>query len=327
MVRASCSPVPGLRRVGWMRIHSRRLTLRRAFTFGEAVIVVIVAALAAVLLFGIIFPATSRHRPGHGRTPKDGTQVRGIHQGMILFAGNNKDRFPLPSLLDPENSTVDAPAEAKDTTANIMSVLIYQNFFTPELCVSPSEVNRAIRTDEAFEYSNPSAAVNPAKAVWDPGFNTDFTAPSPKRAAAFSYAHMLPAGNRLASASRNSMNSSDAIIGNRGPTITSVTPGTPPKVAVGFDAKSNTLLIHGSRTTWEGNVAYHDNSVNYETSLAPEGKMWSEKPAADTTGKVFKKWHDVLFFDEPNDPNGTNNFLVNALKSGKEPGEWTFIWD
>ena len=48
---------------------------------------------------------------------------------------------------------------------------------------------------------------------------------------------------------------------------------TPP--AAGFTAdvakgtSSITLAIHGSRNTWEGHIAYNDNSVRFETDPAP----------------------------------------------------------
>ena len=47
-------------------------------------------------------------RPHHegGRLVKDSTQIRGIHQGMVLWAQNNKDQYPLPSVIDAHNDTV-----------------------------------------------------------------------------------------------------------------------------------------------------------------------------------------------------------------------------
>lgn len=293
---------------------------RRGFTVVELIFVVVIVVLVLIVLM----PALTPPRRGVARQIKDGTQVRGVHQGMVLFANNNNDKYPLPSLLDVENFTVDAPAASKDTTGHIMSVLVYQNFFTPELLVSPSEVNPAILVDHKFEYTAPSAAVNPAKALWDPGFNADFTEQTPKRIAGFSYGHRLPAGAKLEAWS-NSFNSNDAMVGNRGPLVTGVKQGTEPQVQATFNKDSLTLLIHGGRNSWEGNVAYNDNSIMFETKLAPEDKTWSEMPAGDTSGKKYKSWRDVLFFDEKEDPNGTNNYLVNVKKVGEAGAE--MIWD
>lgn len=294
----------------------------RGFTVLELVIVIIVVVLlAAILLPGVV---GGRGRP-NVRHIKDGTQIRGIHQGMVLFAQNNNDKYPLPSLLDPDNVTIDAAAETKDTTANIISVLLYQNFFTPELCVSPSETNPNIRIDNAFAYTAPSTAANPAKALWDPGFNTDFTAKNPSRIAGFSYAHQMPFGPRRDKKWNNSFNSNDAIIANRGPLVASVTKGKEESVDMAFNKDSNAMLIHGGRKSWEGNVAYNDMSVQFETSMAPETKFWSEKPEAATSKTHFPKWRDCLFFDEKDDPNTANNFLVNVKKVGENGPE--VIWD
>jgi type II secretory pathway pseudopilin PulG len=295
----------------------------RGFTVLELVIVIIVVVLlAAILLPGMV---GGRGRRGVPRQIKDGTQVRGIHQGMVLFAQNNNDKFPLPSLLDPDNFTIDAAAETKDTTANIISVLIYQNFFTPELCVSPSETNPNIRIDNAFAFTAPPTAANPAKALWDPGFNADFSTANPARMAGFSYAHQMPFGPRRDKKWNNSFSSNDAIVANRGPLVTNVTKGKEESVDMAFNKDSLTLLIHGGRKTWEGNVAYNDNSIQFETSMAPETKFWSEKPEADTSKTLFPKWRDCLFFDEKDDPNTANNFLVNVKKVGENGPE--VIWD
>lgn len=91
------------------------------------------------------------------------------------------------------------------------------------------------------------------------------------------------------------------------------------------DDGSAVSRIHGSPTTWEGNVAYNDNSIQFETSLAPKNNVWSEKPEGDTSKKAFGSWRDCLFFDEVQDPNGTNNYLVNVSKVGDRGPE--LIWD
>ena len=97
----------------------------------------------------------------------------------------------------------------------------------------------------------------------------------------FSYAHMPPVGNRRVKWG-NTFAATEAIIGNRGPqytgpggatgtwtlipAVTTVDNTYRTPVGVG----SNTLLIHGGRTTWEGNIAYNDNHVSYESRPDPE---------------------------------------------------------
>jgi hypothetical protein len=48
---------------------------------------------------------------------------------------------------------------------------------------------------------------------------------------------------------------------------------------------SNTLLIHGGRTTWEGNIAYNDNHVNFETRPTPRPSP-SPSPASPLASRT-----------------------------------------
>ena len=65
--------------------------------------------------------------------------------------------------------------------------------------------------------------------------------------------------------------------------------------------ESNTLLIHGSRTAWEGNVARNDGSVNFETRPDPENlPMLFVDPGSDK-GRVVPKRFDNLFANENED--------------------------
>jgi competence protein ComGC len=284
----------------------------RAFTVIEVVAVVLVVLILAVLLL----PALGRTDRGGSRQIKDSTQVRGIHQGMVLWSQNNKDIYPLPSLVDLKDETVAEQGAAKDTTANIISLMMYNGFFSPELCVSPAEANANIRTCSDYAYSNPKTAVDPAKASWDPAFSTDFTGKTPGN---FSYGHMLPAGTRLEKDWTNNFDASRAAVGNRGPEMKAVAmEGAHAKLGVA-NPNTNTFLIHGGRTTWEGNIAYNDNHVNFETRWDPEGT-----PYKDAKGKA---WFDCLFFDEADDPSARNNFLGNFIKAGSSKEDFKAIWD
>jgi hypothetical protein len=288
-----------------------RTKWRRGLTWVDVVVAVLVVGLIVVVLM----PVWGGRRHHNVRGLKDSTQIRGIHQGMVVWAQNNQDRYPLPSVVDQDGTTIEGEAEEKDTTANMISFLIFNGFFSPDLCVSPAEANGAIRHFGTYQYNDPAGTVDPKKALWDPGFRADFTTGEGN----FSYGHAVLWGERK-ERWRHSLDAGRAIIGNRGPEIAGVAKKKAPEVKASLvNPKSNTLLIHGGRTTWEGYIAYDDNHVNFEASLAPEGVLYKDAEK--------KAWRDTLFIDEADDPAGLNAMLGIVVKSGKAKEDWKLIWD
>jgi type II secretory pathway pseudopilin PulG len=284
------------------------------FTILELIVIIVVIA-AIVVVF---FPRP--HRPKSVRQLKDSVQIRGIQQGMSMWASANKDKYPMPSVLDAANYTIatDSP-ESKDTMANILSILVYHGYFPPELLVSPAETNPNIQIFKTYQYESPSAAAGPdkSKALWDPALSVDFTN---GKIGHTSYAMALPAGARSAEWGVTS-SATTAVLGNRGPQIKALTKGGSPKVSATLvNPNSNTLLIHGGRKTWEGNIAYNDNHVNFETDVFACG----DRVYKDTQGI---KWDDCLFENETDDPTDTNNYLTIYTTAGKETKHFTPIWD
>jgi hypothetical protein len=292
---------------------------RRGVTILELLITLVALSGVVVVLLAVGLGGPCC-RPGTVRVIKDSTQVRGIHQGMILWAQSNQDQYPLPSVLDQANDTIvpdGAEPASKDTTANVMSVLIYNGYIPTELCVSPAEANPAVRVMPGYQYLAPSAAVNPAHALWDPAFSADFTG---GRQGHFSYAHSPPRGPRIDDAWTNTMSATRAVIGNRGPQIASVTKGQRPGVAATpLISPSLTYRIHGGPDTWEGHVCYNDNHTTLESDPAPQDSRYEDL--------LGTSWRDVLFFDERDDPAGTNNFLGIWTRSGPHQADWVGIWD
>jgi type II secretory pathway pseudopilin PulG len=281
---------------------------RRGFTLIELLFLLLILG----LLGGLMLPSLGRAR-STARQIKDATQIRGIHQGLILFAQNNNDLYPLPSVLDKANATVDVGMDTglKDNPKNVISILNYSGFISPELTLSPAESNADFGVDSDYSHSEPSSAKDPKMALWDPSFKGP---PGPSGQGAkdedkgnLSYALRVLLGARREAWS-NTFNATEAVIGNRGPwyelgggawRLSTARPvdalayaGTPLSATA-----SSTLLIHGGRETWEGNIAYNDNHVSFQSRPDPDTDAWTFKGLAGPN----KVRLDNLFVSEDDD--------------------------
>ena len=93
---------------------------------GMTLLEIIVCILVVLVLVAILLP---QGRPGRqaARQLKDSSQVRGILQALVLFSQSNGDQFPLPSAADIDNDTVPELGTAKDASANIYSLLMWNS--------------------------------------------------------------------------------------------------------------------------------------------------------------------------------------------------------
>jgi type II secretory pathway pseudopilin PulG len=295
-------------------------TCRRGFTLVEIAVVVVVVFLGlvcAVAWIGGSLVADSRKRG-------DMARLRSIVSAIDSWASSNAGLYPLPSLMDTRNATVPEIGPAKDTTANIFSMLIFSSFFPPEYLVSEAEVNSSITVDETHSLDDPPTALDPSHAQWDPSFRADF---SRGGAGNVSFAHTIPLVNPASAGPPRWGQPAipgRAVVSNRGPDVMSVTPATVGEPTPVFSAapgggRSNTFRIHGGSRTWEGVVAYGDGSVTFETSVAPPGLNY-----AAAHGRLLR---DVLFFDEPDDAAGSNNYLGIFTTAGAAAKDFTAIAD
>jgi hypothetical protein len=286
----------------------------RGFSLIELFALLAVGAVVAVVILPALWPGRVRTNL---RPMKDASQIRGIHQSMVQWANSNDGRFPRPSDFDKDGFTVDIgqrtdPRQALrlDSTSNIFSLLVWNGSVPTQLMVSPAEAGPIIFF-EHYEVKNPDSAAVPAKALWDPSFRAHpADAALGKREvvgeAHFSYAHIPPFGKR-ADIWTDTADSRHAVLANRGPAyepadqsptadwrLLPASAQISPDFASPVGRASNTLLIHGSRNTWEGNVAYNDNRVIFETQPAPEDLVFT---FSGLTGRAARQ-PDNLFANE-----------------------------
>lgn len=190
----------------------------------------LIELLIFILLLGILLPALGAARRT-ARQMANSTQLRGIHQSMVVYAQSNKkggnDGF-FPGLDSSGNLTEADPAGR-------LSMMLYANHFTPEYIISPADTER-------WEISAADYA-NEVPLTWEN----------------HSYA-MLPIADADADAGRRAewketLNTSAIVLSDRNT-------GRP-------DALSSVWTEQNSGD-WRGTISRNDNSTSFEVTAAFE---------------------------------------------------------
>lgn len=304
----------------------------RGFTILELV------AIIASLVIGYVaaVPQLGQARD-QARELKDSTQLRGITQACAIWAQNNRERYPIPSRIDLNGSTIARPDGLVgrdlrlDTTGNTLCLLIWNGFLPPELAVSPNEVGN-VEVMANFNSAAPQSAMRPRDAFWDPAFRgtplDEWGGKVPGAvgdASHNSYAQMAYHGAREAVWS-NTFSSAEACWGNRGPAYTLDRGVWTPLAGSPFGDGSTTLRIHGAPETWEGNIAFNDQHVEFLDRPDPMHLSWVFPGLED---QLNRRHPDNVFHSE-NDHDRTvideNIALVagndgrGSLKATGKPG-------
>jgi prepilin-type N-terminal cleavage/methylation domain-containing protein len=261
---------------------------KRGFTLIELLVVMAIIA----LLVGLLLPALAKAR-ATAKLTKDGTQVKQVHQSWLIFAREFDGILPTPGLVRRLSDPVlgqrvpgrGPEDQAQNSHANLYSLCIMQNYFSPNLCVGTTEVNGnvSVKDDYNWERYNPIGN-NPI--YWDTTFQAKLDS-----VCNVSYATMPIAGDRKVQEWKDSMNSQFAVVGNRGP------------VEGDLDVmlESLTKELHGGREEWVGQICYNDNHIKVSKTFWPEGINYQQ------AGQSIP---DNLFANETGSSNATEGYDI-----------------
>ena len=218
-------------------------THQRGISLMDIIALVALMGLLFVIIFAIVLPPPlGGRRGGGGRRMQNATQVRGIQQGMVLYAQGNKNYYPgfdkhgnnqiFASNVAKVPDFLAADFSSTNPTAAVYALLMNGSYFTPEYAISPLEPNKV----KATPGSTPITTAN------------------------YSYA-LLSVADPTADKGRreewtDTNNSQTPIAGDRSKAI---------------DPTMTTTSIHVQTTStaptdWQGNVVWNDNHVTFETT-------------------------------------------------------------
>ena len=298
---------------------------KNAFTLIELLVVIAIIA----LLIGILLPALGKARQ-RANSLKDATQLRSLMQGLVVFAGNNRDFYPLPSRVDKNDKTIDGSAlnssQEKNTTGNIFSILISQGIVDPGICYSPIELGN-FEEYELYQFENPVGAIPASgsglsEALWDPNFKATPLDPGYNNGTegtpgnelpgwatlpgGFSYAHTPPFAFRRPQW-ENTFDALEPALANRGPVYELGSGGGAEGNWELYDdmgsgggdsplgVNSVTLAMNGNRAEWAGNIGFNDAHVDFFNRPDPESVIWTFTGVMEDE---FKTQPDNIFVNE-----------------------------
>ena len=263
----------------------------KGFTLIELLVVIAIIA----LLIAILLPALGAARRT-ARRMQNSTQLRGQHQGLVVFSNSNKERFV--GLTSRGTIIPDAPADTGnsghgDTVQARYWILMGGGFFSPDYAISPTETAALLEYDPRLNVTGglPGTAVLPsnpnAPVLFAPGGNgvkhysyamlsySDGSSPSTA---------MSISSNRLLEWSQT-LNTQAIVISDRNTGANATAAGI----------KS----IHTNRPSeWIGSVLWNDNHVEFEQTNVLKtryggGSVVANGTTGEGTDRLFEADRDL----------------------------------
>jgi len=246
-------------------------------------------------------PALSKARD-QARTVKDSTQQTQIHKAMIIQASeDSQNRLPTPGWINRMGTSLTAGGGvgtqqiqgmgsetfAFNTTANLYSACIAKELFNTDICVGPTEYpgsnvvekgkgnTLGISGDLPYDYSKYDPVTDNSNTMptgyWDATFlgRVDQGGTTITSVCHASFANQALFGSRKTSGWKANGDSSRPLFGTRGPKHDNNGPGSAVLPPINYK-NSPTLLLHGAKKEWAGNVVYGDNHAEFTTTFFPQ---------------------------------------------------------